>query len=48
MTVTDKVPIELMTKMQMMGIDTSRIKVVHDNHDGVQAEQKARNMFRSA
>ncbi len=37
-TVTDKIPEELLTKMKMMGIDTSRIKVVHDDQNGIKAE----------
>ena len=38
MTVTDKIPEELLNKMKMMGIDTSRIKVVQDDQNGIKAE----------
>jgi hypothetical protein len=45
-TVTDRVPEELISKMKMMGIDTDRIKVVHDDQSGATAEQRARTVFK--
>ena len=42
---TDKIPVELLDKMKLMGIDTDRIKVVHDDQSGAKAEQRARAVF---
>lgn len=46
-TVTDKVPDEMMQKLKQMGIDPKRIKVIHDT-DNTVTESRANRIFKPA